>query len=249
MTFLVPSMLCPSAQRTLMLAQQRNDGFARRQHMLGVMQRPQAVLRRIQRLPAAAAAGLQSACCVHSFAHAVEQCCANSIDAGARRVTVTFHAGQLTAIVSDDGVGVAASCFPLLGMRHCTSKHLPADSSAAAAGSGRGGGSSSGSSGGRTLGFRGVFLASLVEVACVKFVSKAAGTFETLQKVLDGNRPANTPASLALRPRSRQGTEVFISEFLERQPVRRRALTTQRLEIPSRLPAAWLLCSGAAHAT
>ena len=82
----------------------------------------------IRQLPESAAHGVQGGYSVHSFAQAVEQLCANSIDAGARTVAVQFDASQLTATVSDDGAGIPASSFPSLGMRFCSSQHFRAAS-------------------------------------------------------------------------------------------------------------------------
>jgi len=205
------------------------------------MQQPRPAIRQ---LPPAAALGLAGGYSVHSFAHAVEQLCANSIDAGAGAVSVAFDAARLTATVSDDGAGIPAASFPLLGARHCSSKGVDlASALGGGAGGSLGGGGAGGSSGGgsvlggghgggggggQTLGFRGAFLASLAEVAQVEIVSKAASAFETHRKVLGGGRAPR--CGLALRPRAARGTEVMLTDFLGRQPVRLKALTQQRFE-------------------
>ena len=59
----------------------------------------------IRQLPQSAALGVQGGYSVQGFAQAVEQLCANSIDAGARSVSVLFDTLQLTATVTDDGAG------------------------------------------------------------------------------------------------------------------------------------------------
>lgn len=213
----------------------------------------------IRRLPPSAALGVAAGYSVHGFAHAIEQLCANSIDAGAGDVSVAFDAQRLTAVVSDDGAGIPAASFPLLGVRHCSSKgggggdafggsgHVAVPGSTAAHG-GRtfgaeddstiGGG---GGSGGRMLGFRGVFLASLAEVAQVEVVSKAAGAFETHRKVLGCGRLPRS--GLALRPRAVRGTEVTVTDFLRLQPVRLKALTQQRYSASLSTPSIRMLAS------
>lgn len=158
----------------------------------------------IRQLPMAAALGVQGGYSVHSFTQAVEQLCANSIDAGARSVAVHFDAAQLTATVSDDGAGIPVASFPSLGVRFCTSKRrhqtsagshnvcdTTADASQAALVHNCG-----------SLGSRGVFLASLAEVAHVEIVSKATGSFETYRKVLRASTLIAVQAGCRLSIRS-----------------------------------------------
>jgi DNA mismatch repair ATPase MutL len=146
----------------------------------------------IRRLPESATLGVQGGYSVHSFAQAVEQLCANSIDAGARSVAVHLDASQLTASVSDDGAGIPASSFTSLGMRFCSSKQLRAASAGSSSGCNAAAAAARGAAEEQALlvhtcgplGSRGTFLASLAEVATVEIVSKAAGSFETHRKVL-----------------------------------------------------------------
>jgi Histidine kinase-, DNA gyrase B-, and HSP90-like ATPase len=146
----------------------------------------------IWQLPMSAALGVQGGYSVHSFTQAVEQLCANSIDAGARSVAVHFDAAQLTATVSDDGAGIPAASFPSLGVRFCTSKQRQLASAGSSSGCGTAAATPNSTAAGQAplvhkcgpLGSRGVFLASLAEVARVEIVSKAAGSFETYRKVL-----------------------------------------------------------------
>ena len=145
----------------------------------------------IWQLPVSAALGVQGGYSVHSFAQAVEQLCANSIDAGARSVAVHFDASQLTATVSDNGAGIPAASFPSLGIRFCTSKQRHLASAGSSSGCGAAAAITTSTAAGQAplvhncgpLGSRGVFLASLAEVAHVEIVSKAAGSFETYRKV------------------------------------------------------------------
>jgi DNA mismatch repair ATPase MutL len=146
----------------------------------------------IRQLPLSAALGVQGGYSVHSFTQAVEQLCANSIDAGARSVAVHFDAAQLIAAVSDDGAGIPAASFPSLGVRFCTSKQRKPASAGSRTGRGAAMAIASSAAASQAplvhncgpLGSRGVFLASLAEVARVDIVSKAAGSFETYRKVL-----------------------------------------------------------------
>lgn len=156
--------------------------------------RQQPQQRAIQQLPPSTALGVQGGYSVHGFAQAVEQVCANSIDAGARNVAVHFDAAQLVATVSDDGIGIPAASFPSLGVRFCSSKAAGSACSSARLGGQAAAAAHVTSAAGAsqptlthdsgTLGFRGVFLASLAEVARVEIVSKATGAFETHRKVL-----------------------------------------------------------------
>lgn len=145
----------------------------------------------IWQLPVSAALGVQGGYSVHSFTQAVEQLCANSIDAGARSVAVHFDPAQLTATVSDDGAGIPAASFPSLGVRFCTSKQRNVASAASSNGCGAAAATPNSTAAGQAplvhncgpLGSRGVFLASLAEAARVDIVSKAAGSFVTYRKV------------------------------------------------------------------
>lgn len=77
---------------------------------------------RISRLPPISVSGLSGSTAVHSYALAVQLCCANALDAGATQINITCNLQSLSAAIVDDGAGIPAEDFHLLGQRHCSSK-------------------------------------------------------------------------------------------------------------------------------
>lgn len=89
----------------------------------------------------------------------IKELCENSIDAGARAVTVEIKRGGISYIrVTDDGCGIAYEDMPSAFMRHATSKVFSADDLDNI----------------NTLGFRGEALASVCAVGRVECISKQA---------------------------------------------------------------------------
>ncbi len=90
-------------------------------------------------------------------ASAVKEMIENSIDAGARHITVEIQNGGITFMrISDDGCGMEPDDMPLAIRRHATSKIQTADDL----------------DGICTLGFRGEALAAISAVADVRIISK-----------------------------------------------------------------------------
>lgn len=87
----------------------------------------------------------------------IKELCENSIDAGARNITVEIKRGGISYIrVTDDGCGIAYEDMPSAFLRHATSKVYTADDLESI----------------NTLGFRGEALASVCAVGRVECVSK-----------------------------------------------------------------------------
>lgn len=169
----------------------------------------------ITRLPAHVTDTVRSSAQAADLPSAACQLVLNSIQAGARSICVTANIAAWSLTVEDDGCGIAAASFPLLGQRFCTAGSKPA----AAAGPPR----------------KGEALASLAQLSQqVSITSRAAGAFETHRKVLHASSSSaaaqhSTAPSTTLCPipRQRHGTTVCLTGFLHSQPVRRNRLLQQ----------------------
>lgn len=94
-------------------------------------------------------------------ASVVKELIENSIDAGAKNITVEIKNGGVVFIrVSDDGCGIAPEDMPLALKRHATSKVSAAEDLNAIF----------------TLGFRGEALAAIASVSKLRIISKIRGS-------------------------------------------------------------------------
>ena len=84
------------------------------------------MVKHISSISTSAIGGLTCSPWLFSYAIAVERCCANALDAGARTVEVVIDMSALSACVSDDGAGIPAADFGLLGQRSCSSRTVAA---------------------------------------------------------------------------------------------------------------------------
>ena len=90
-------------------------------------------------------------------ASAVKEMCENSIDSGAKNVTVEIKNGGISLIrIIDDGSGIAEDDMKIAFERHATSKIRNADDLLSV----------------KTMGFRGEALASIAAISNVEMVSK-----------------------------------------------------------------------------
>ena len=137
-------------------------------------------------------------------ASAIKELMENSIDAGAKHITVEIKNGGITFMrVSDDGCGMEPDDIPMAVRRHATSKI----SSAADL------------DGICTLGFRGEALAAIASVSKLRIISK------TRNSVLGAALDINCGEPMSLREQGcSDGTTVIAEELFANVPARRKFL-------------------------
>ena len=143
-------------------------------------------------------------------ASVVKELAENSIDAGARRITVEIRGGGISMIrVTDDGCGMSAEDLPRCILRHATSKIATGDDLAAIG----------------TLGFRGEALAATAAVSRMKIVSKMRG--EPTGHSINVTYGVCSTVSEAGCP---DGTAITVSELFSNVPARRKFLKQDKTE-------------------
>ncbi|MEQ8598350.1 MAG: DNA mismatch repair endonuclease MutL [Devosia sp.] len=139
----------------------------------------------------------------------VKELVENSIDAGARRITITTANGGMDLIrIADDGHGMDREDLLLSVERHATSK-LSADDLDDI----------------RTLGFRGEALASIGSVARLSVASRTAEAESGLVLVVDNGRRSG-PMPQAMN----RGTVIEVKDLFAQIPARRKFLKSARSE-------------------
>lgn len=134
----------------------------------------------------------------------------NSIDAGAKNITVKIERGGKDLIfVSDDGTGIEKDDLCSAFLPHATSKLARAEDLDLI----------------RTLGFRGEALASIASVSNVRLRSRAAGAAEAFEVTCSGGKLGPiTPCALG------EGTEICAENLFFNTPVRAKFLKTDKGE-------------------
>lgn len=143
-------------------------------------------------------------------ASVIKELMENSIDAGAKRITVEIKNGGITYMrVSDDGCGIAPEDMPLALKRHATSKIANAEDLNAIF----------------TLGFRGEALAAISSVSKVRILSKTADAESgTLLYAEGGNILSVSETGCP------NGTTVTVEELFANVPARRKFLKKDATE-------------------
>ncbi|OYX44740.1 MAG: DNA mismatch repair protein MutL [Rhodobacterales bacterium 32-67-9] len=163
---------------------------------------------RIRQLDEAAVNRIAAGEVVERPASAVKELVENALDAGARRVDVTYADGGKTLIrVTDDGCGMAAEDLPLALARHATSKIDGSDLLNI-----------------RSFGFRGEALPSLGAVGRLRITSRATGAEAAEIAVSGGRTEPVRPAAL------NWGTVVELRDLFFATPARLKFLRSDRAE-------------------
>jgi len=165
---------------------------------------------KIQRLPADLANQIAAGEVVERPASVIKELVENSIDAGARRLTIVVELGGKKLIrVDDDGEGMEPEDARLAIERHATSKIRCADDLAAIA----------------TLGFRGEALPAIASVSHFVLRTRARGmNTGTEIKVNGGAVAAVTEAGMP------EGTSIEVADLFYNLPARRKFLKSDGAE-------------------
>ncbi len=144
-------------------------------------------------------------------ASVVKELIENSLDAGARRITITVEAGGKKRIrIQDDGEGMSRDDALLAFERHATSKITRAEDLFAI----------------RSLGFRGEALPSIASVARVELLTReASAPVGTRVRIEAG--VIKDVAEVGLAP----GTTIEVKDLFFNLPARRKFLKTQDTEL------------------
>ena len=133
-------------------------------------------------------------------ASAIKEMVENSIDAGAKNITVEIEKGGLSLIrITDDGSGISADDMEIAFERHATSKIRKADDLELV----------------KTMGFRGEALASIAAIAKVEMVSKTADEEVGNKIVIEGGKIIEQ-TEIA----TQQGTRITVQNLFYNTPVR-----------------------------
>ncbi len=144
-------------------------------------------------------------------ASVVKELVENSLDAGARSISVEIEDGGKKLIrVADDGGGIPASQIELALSKHCTSKIQSASDLQSK----------------HTLGFRGEALYSISAVSKLSLTTRHREEQAGIEARVEAAQPPSI-SKLAFNP----GTSIVVSELFFNTPVRRKFLRSKSTEI------------------
>ncbi len=130
----------------------------------------------------------------------IKELCENSIDAGARSITVEIRRGGIVYMrVTDDGCGISYEDIPLAFQRHATSKVFVREDLENI----------------NTLGFRGEALASVSAVSRIEMITKRPEDSLGSSYVIEGGEPAEYD-----RTGCADGTTIMIRDLFYNTPAR-----------------------------
>jgi len=130
----------------------------------------------------------------------IKELCENSIDAGARSITVEIRRGGIVYMrVTDDGCGISYEDIPLAFQRHATSKVFIQEDLENI----------------NTLGFRGEALASVSAVSRIEMITKRPEDSLGSSYVIEGGEPAEYD-----RTGCADGTTIMIRDLFFNTPAR-----------------------------
>lgn len=164
----------------------------------------------IQVLPPDVANQIAAGEVVERPASVVKELVENSLDAGARAITVSIDGGGVARMaITDDGQGMSRDDLALAVVRHATSKIRVADDLLGVA----------------TYGFRGEALASIGSVSRLTMTSRQKTSEEGCEVKLEGNAsPVLRAVGCAI------GTTVSVEDLFFNTPARRKFLRTTQTE-------------------
>ena len=133
-------------------------------------------------------------------ASVVKEMLENSIDAGAKNITIEIKNGGISLIkITDDGCGIAQDDMEIAFERHATSKIRKAEDLEVV----------------KTMGFRGEALASIAAIAKVEMISKKADSDVAYKIIVEGGKTVEfTEAARSV------GTTITVQNLLYNTPVR-----------------------------
>ncbi|KAF8011198.1 hypothetical protein BT93_J1726 [Corymbia citriodora subsp. variegata] len=155
-------------------------------------------------LSGAVHSSMRSGVVLFDLASVVEELVFNSVDAGAKKVSVFVGISNCFVKVVDDGSGITRDGLVLLGERYVTSKDHLLDDIDSCSGS---------------FGSRGEALASISDIAVLEIITKAPGKPNGYRKVLKGCKCLHLGID---DDRKDAGTSVVVRDLFYNQPIRRR---------------------------